>query len=251
MGRGAQTEPAGSGLDPETQAAIDAVASYNPDASAAVTPIGVPADYRAPTRSFPSPYDSRYGRRSEPAPLYYPNDVLKPTTWTRDQRLGWQLQLANAGVLSSEDWAPGSWGQTTQTAYREVLAYANQNGMTKEEAIRHLAANPTLKMLRGAMKGSGGGGGSGRSVTLANPQDLQAVANEVAPKTIGRKFTQAELDSFVKSFHGAQGGGNPPQMDVAAEAQARQVDPTAATARDKVGVFDVALRMMSGGGGGG
>jgi hypothetical protein len=48
--------------------------------------------------------------------------------------------------------------------------------------------------------GGGGGGGSVDTIRLTNPDDLKAVANQVAQQRLGRFLSDDELNRFVSSF---------------------------------------------------
>ena len=100
------------------------------------------------------------------------------------------------------------------------------------------------------------------SPVVTNPLDIRDTAQSVATKTLGRKFSDAELARFVSVYQqmetGAQhqdytaqtAGGTTtkqPGLEAAAEAQARNVAPVEAGAHDIAGAFDMFTQMLGGG----
>ena len=154
-----------------------------------------------------------------------------------------QSQLIAAGELAEDNTRFGVWDDTSANAYGRVLAMANSWGVSAQQALAYLVNNPTPAMLKRAA----GAKAPTRRIRLTNANDLQAVANEVAPRTIGRRFTDAELKKFVASYHSAERGETAGDPSVAAENVAQEVAPTEASARDLVDVYQGFLKMVTGG----
>jgi hypothetical protein len=85
--------------------------------------------------------------------------------------------------------------------------------------------------------------------------DIRSVAHEIARRTLGRRFTEEEVDKFVQSYQATQvqaqqaGGGvseQAPSADVAAEQYAMQVAPTEAQGYKFLGKVDSFMNMMRG-----
>lgn len=132
---------------------------------------------------------------------------------------------------------------------------------------------PVMDLIeeRKAMYGTQGGVGAAKaseakgaqapfSPTVANPLTLVEVAQKAAETTLGRGFSQAELDRFVKNYQGMQihaqqgaydtsiSGGTStaaPDPTAAANAAARQSAPTEAYANDLMNVYDKALSFLT------
>jgi len=84
---------------------------------------------------------------------------------------------------------------------------------------------------------------------VTSPDDLRSVADQVAQRTLGRKFTSQELNQFVQSYQQQEltyqqqmeGSGvvtTAPTVSTAAETFAERVAPTEANAYKFLGFFD-------------
>jgi len=219
------------------------------------TPIGVEAGYAAPRYPGPGTYDwhrgpggalstgdvnifghpyvtTMFGDGAEWGPLDSP-DVI-----------GLQSRLIEAGLLSVRSVRPGVWDQSSASAYRKVLELANRYGATVNDVFSMLLANPEYSSGSGG-GGHGGGGGGGR--LPANEDDLKALANQVAPTIIGRRFDDAEMAQWIGSWRAVE-QGNPPQADVAAESSARAQVPVEAGAHDLANTYGQFLKVIGGAG---
>jgi hypothetical protein len=168
-----------------------------------------------------------------------------------------QAALYRAGVFTSEDqFTLGRWDDTSKTAYRKLLSYANESGLDEQAALSQWAqlqaADPT---------GSGARRRAPLAVTLPNPLDVAAIANDVAPKRIGRKLTDQELNNFTvwfqqqeaaeqeKNYNAAETGGTTvaaPSLASAAEAEAERLDPTGAQEMDLLGLNNTIMEYLRG-----
>lgn len=98
------------------------------------------------------------------------------------------------------------------------------------------------------------------SATVANPLTLTEVAQKAAEATLGRGFSQGELNRFVKSYQSLQVNAQRSEYDTAisggtataapdptalAAQQARQSAPTEAYANDLMNVYDKALAILT------
>ena len=123
------------------------------------------------------------------------------------------------------------------------LDYSNTIGYTSDRALRTM-----IKDVPSTTKASGGGGGGQRykpRINVSSPDDLKIVAKKVSMDTLGRAFTDAEANKFVKAYQAQEidyqrkeqksllsGGGDIavgiPSVDVAAEKFAQKSAPTEA-----------------------
>lgn len=127
------------------------------------------------------------------------------------------------------------------SAFQNLLEYASAGGVTMERALNELQQN-----VPDYNKSSRGGGG-GVTARVTSPEDLKAVAKQVAQNTLGRSFTDAEANQFVaayqsqeKAYQNTVGGVavQAPAADVAAESFAKQVAPTEANGYKYLGYMN-------------
>lgn len=166
------------------------------------TYFGVPNDYQPPdqlqhqqVRRDNYVFDVGVPAKS-PSPQYKPGDELK-LLQTPELVPQIQAQLVNAGLLNAKSVRPGVWDSSSQSAYKTVLGYANQNGITAQEALQILAGNPKL------------GSTSTRAANIiqeTNPIDIIATAQDSAQKLLGRQFTEAELQPLVAHYQALESG---------------------------------------------
>lgn len=125
---------------------------------------------------------------------------------------GMQQSLQDAGIISPTAVLPyGVWDATTANAMKQVLAVANQQGVTWEAAFESTVTN--------AISLTGGGylDDEGNLITapeaaakptpltlpqgyIMNPDDLAAIFQAVGQRTIGRKLSEQDVNKFVGDF---------------------------------------------------
>lgn len=132
------------------------------------------------------------------------------------------------------------------TALARVMQLANANGITYRNYLgQRLAGKQSVSS------------GSGRTYRTTNPDDLKAVARQVAQQTLGRGFTDEEADRFVRAFQAeeiaeqrrASGGGTMVQAasaDVAAEQFAEEQAPDEASAYKTLGYINKFFNAIGG-----
>jgi hypothetical protein len=121
------------------------------------------------------------------------------------------------------------------------LDYSNTIGYTSDRALRTM-----IKDIPSVTKAGGGGGQKYKPrINVSSPDDLKIVARKVSMDTLGRAFTDAEANKFVKAYQAQEidyqrkeqksllsGGGDIavgiPSADVAAEKFAQESAPTEA-----------------------
>jgi hypothetical protein len=162
-------------------------------------------------------------------PLTYNPKVDAPAVYS-------QMSPANRAVvlqvLYQKGLHPSTPGKfdSDVSAFQNLLEYASAGGITMERALNELQQNvPDYNK-----SGRGGGGVTAR---VTSPEDLKAVAKQVAQNTLGRSFTDVEANQFVaayqsqeKAYQNTAGGVavQTPGADVAAQSFAQQVAPTEA-----------------------
>jgi hypothetical protein len=162
-------------------------------------------------------------------PLTYNPKVDAPAVYS-------QMSPANRAVvlqvLYQKGLHPSTPGKfdSDVSAFQNLLEYAAAGGITMERALNELQQNvPDYN--------KSGRGGGGITARVTSPEDLKAVAKQVAQNTLGRSFTEVEANQFVtayqaqeKAYQNTAGGVavQTPGADVAAESFAQQVAPTEA-----------------------
>lgn len=171
-------------------------------------------------------------------PFYYNNDYDPGTVYaglTPGKRAEVLQTLNDKGFYRSGK--PGDFASDLN-AISTALEYANIYGISFDRAINEIGAN---------IPSQGGGGGAGAvRYRVSNPDEVKMVARQVSQDTLGREFTQDELDRFAASFRqqelgyqqSAVGGGvvtESPSAQMAAQTFAQQVAPTEANAYKYLG----------------
>lgn len=162
-------------------------------------------------------------------PLTYNPKVDAPAVYS-------QMSPANRAVvlqvLYQKGLHPSTPGKfdSDVSAFQNLLEYAAAGGITMERALNELQQNvPDYN--------KSGRGGGGITARVTSPEDLKAVAKQVAQNTLGRSFTDDEANQFVaayqaqeKAYQNTAGGVavQTPGADVAAQSFAQQVAPTEA-----------------------
>lgn len=191
-------------------------------------PLGVDRDYTAMVQarygsnwqypylmSRPMTAGSAY-REREQGPRYFDGDEFKPGNWGSDAIVSMQQALVVAGFLPADSkFRLGDWRGPTVDAYRELLEYANQHGLTEEAALRMAAESGGGG---GAKVGGGEAGGfhidpnTGELVpnefvprealplNLPSREDLQRTVRNVVSTSLGVGWDRHEIDRMVDLF---------------------------------------------------
>ena len=200
--------------------------------------------------------DSPYTTARRPAPgarplgsgpngAYTERDVLRYGNLTPEAIFDMKARLVAAGYLDPEKLGtPGLWDTASANAAGNAMADSNVARVGVDMMLRSRAENPP----EGGYWPDNGVKSRGQQLLEAlNDDDVRAMANEIAPRTIGRRFDDAELAQFVASYRGMVGGGNPPTMEVAAEVYAEKAAPQEAEAARLLDVFNSFLSVAGGG----
>lgn len=140
---------------------------------------------------------------------YFEGYQYQPYDWGADQVSGLQAQLKAAGLI--DGYNAGVWAPEDANAYAKVLAWANANGVSWEEALSGLVDTGSLR---------GKGSGSGLGPAPITDDDVRAIANKTAQSVIGRALREDEMANFMPAFRSSYYSGTSPAT--AAETTVRQ-----------------------------
>lgn len=202
-------------------------------------PIGVGADYKPEFQ----------GLTQDPAQTkvrYYGGDEREQVAgMSAEDRAELQLTLRDLGLIGPETRIRlGVWDDTSASAFRQVLAWANTRGIGWRAALVDMGNSAALGEL----------GGSEREAPLPeNSIDVQALGRESAREVLGRGLSDQEKAQFEQRFRSMEAPYlndsatvKPPDPEEWARQQARAIDPVRADSRSAVKVAGVISRMMGG-----
>lgn len=207
--------------------------------------IGVPDGYMAAGTSPSTAFSDHLGTATHTAlptglpPQYPKGSELSLRGMSPEAVARIQQGLALTGLIGpSTRYHLGVADPTTVSSYRTLLGYANQGGITAEEALQQLIANPIVK--------GDGSSGSGTAapvyqtrtdvVNLQDPATLRAAAHAAFKETTGRgrrvddKKVQQFVDAFTRQQAAVQEKVN--QVQDTTEASYRARAATAAAGGD-------------------
>lgn len=250
--QGAPTEP---GTAP-VPAAAPAAATAPLTGDLGATPAGMPTFQGGtstsktfggiPTSQFPTSittpgYDqTKYGHRGDQTsgttiPAYHDGDQWLPLQeHNPDAVRQIQTQLVEAGLIQAQKVHFGIWDKYSADAYAKVLASANTMGVNAATALDNFVASSTSALPN----------------KIANPDDLAAMAQQVAQNTLGRNLNPAELATFTTALQAAYSGeAAPPQTAAGLGQLGQQVltkeKPNEAAASSLHAVSQRALQVLS------
>lgn len=177
-------------------------------------PIGVPRGYLGPGAVRPQTGDPRFtagglggfSRELVQQP-YTQIGSLEIHGWeeaeVKSLQRVFQLLGPPFGFSARQRFIPGVADPPTTTAWRRLLGFANEKGLSWREAIQKLYDVG----LREGVLGGGGAGGRRRAplvVKLSNPDDIKRAAQLVAQKTVGKDLPENVLSGIVTDFHAGE-----------------------------------------------
>lgn len=180
--------------------------------------IGVPDDYATPGKrrvmgiadvAMPGAYDS---------PRYVDGAQYEPNSMPGPKIADLQRELAAAGLLKGK-YRNGVWDDKSVKAYEELLSYANQSGVTWDEALRRYVAT-------GGEAGEGGGKAP-LVKRVSNPDDLKAILETVTTATIGRRLSDAQMQHLVAEYQAAEMAEQDEEYDLAERGGVMTAAPSA------------------------
>lgn len=120
-------------------------------------------------------------------PRYFTSDVDALGASSSGKIASWQSRLNLAGLLGN-NFALGTVDNQTRSAYSEILAIANREGVTDEEALAMVMQRRTS------------GGGSVQRYRLTNPTDIKVAIRAIAQDALGRGLDDGDVNRLVKLF---------------------------------------------------
>lgn len=259
---GGSDDPLGIGDIPE----------YNPDTA---SPIGVPSDYSTRPYSDISPrqrdimagYGMDVPERGKQTSVssgkggddkwpYFDGDEYFPGQLAPESIAALQRQMAQLGLLPpNARFRLGVWDATSQKAYRALLAYANQQGMSYKQALNHFSstgANFTVDEF-GNIVPMGDAGSEPLPTRTTDPEELRLVFRKAVIDTLGQGWDDSKIDSMVRSYNDIEvkqqlaaydaelTGGNVvsvPSPEAFAVTQATTEDPAGAQGEEMLGFME-------------
>lgn len=206
------------------------------------TPIGVGSDY---TPEFT-------GLTQDPAQTkvryYSGHERTEVANLSPEDRAELQLTLRSLGLIGPKTKIQlGLWDDTSATAFRQVLGWANTKGIGWRAALADMEQTASLGSLGSV------GGEEAAAALPANPLDVRALGRKAGTEVLGRGLTDAERATFEQKFRAMESGQiagtaafDAPDPNVFAEEQVRALDPVKADSRSAVKVAGVISRMLGG-----
>lgn len=165
-----------------------------------------------------------------------------------------QQSLVAGGFMGKNpQYVPNAPDKKTFAVWNDILKQSMRSGKTPQDII-NAAINDNGGLEEGLKKYGGPAPGTIADIHLTHPDDIRMVAKQVSTKTLGRGWSNEQLDHFVKTYQSMQtqagqasrGSGatvvNAPDIGAAAEAEARRQDPTAAGAADADNIMQMVMQ---------
>jgi hypothetical protein len=135
-------------------------------------------------------------------PRYRMGDEMEPRSYSAEMIARLQQQLAAAGLIGPETrFRVGVWDSTSVNAYKNLLGYANQGGISREDALQALLTAPQARGAEGIL-----GGTAPRfeqrlnAYEFTDPARVRQTAEAAFQAALGRKPKKDELDTFVQTW---------------------------------------------------
>lgn len=139
-------------------------------------------------------------------PRYQTGAELEPRGYSPENIAVLQQNLAAAGLIGPQTkFRLGVWDAPSVSAYRQLLTYANQGGLSREDALAELLTSPLVDP-----SGSGSSGRQTRTdvVSVEHPDTIRAAAHAAfkAATGRGRAVNDKTIEKFVAAFQAQQIG---------------------------------------------
>lgn len=125
-----------------------------------------------------------------------------------EQRAEIQQAMLDRGLYSSAKprIALGAWDNDSATAFKQVLAYANAQGIPWNMALKNMPKMDTGADAAGGVKygPQAPHAYTAFTATLTNPTDLKAVIKAGARSVLGRTLDDSEVSAFVGNYQSAE-----------------------------------------------
>lgn len=102
---------------------------------------------------------------------------------------------ARLEALGLSNYTPGIWDPNSQAVFKSLLATANANGMTWEEALAQIEASGGLKDATPKAP---------LQIQLTNPDDIRAMIQSGAQQVFGKYLSEADVNKFIASYQQQQ-----------------------------------------------
>lgn len=214
-------------------------------------PFGVPDDYTVTAPNRVGMTADALSRSTTTPPRYWTGDQ---NTLVRDlspeDRGTLQVMMRQIGLISpTARLANGTWDTTSANAFKEILTWANVNGVTWREALQDMLSNSEQF---GALEPQGGD-----LPKVSNPEDIKTVLRDTFREKVGSGLIdEAKLDAMVKAYQGEeltaqnQTSGTivrPMDPQVFADQQAQLYDKTGYDSTKVADRFDRIAALLGGG----
>jgi hypothetical protein len=201
-----------------------------------------------------------FTREKKTGARYFEQDTLGPLRWSPEQRADIQRVLHGMGLYGDAKIKLGSWTAKDQAVYAELLASANEEGLTWYEMLAQWKRRPPEDLL--AEIEEAGGGTKRPPIQVTNPLDIMQTAKAVSQGLIGavdRGFVEGTVSPYqgvetasqnaAYSLGEAGSGGtyaSPPSVEAFAEDRLRRTDPIEVDGYQFVNQFESFMQMLGG-----
>lgn len=189
---------------------------------------------------------------------YYEQDTLGPLRWSPEQRADLQRVLHGIGIYGDAKIKLGSWTAKDQAAYAELLASANEEGLTWHEMLAQWKRHPPEDILA-ELKDSGAVS-KRPTIQVTNPLDIMQTAKDVSRNLTG-EVDRGFVEGTVGPYQGAEtasqnaaysvgeagNGGtvaSPPSVEAFADDRLRRTDPIEVDGYQFLGQFQSLMSML-------
>lgn len=167
--------------------------------------LGVPEGYAAPGRVPASPIQADRVASYPQMPRYTEAHILGPRFYAAEDIARLQAEMARIGLYGKKPrYLNGKWDEFSQAAYEKVLIYANQGGITKDQALTELADSGVENLFADEVAFTGTKRQRDKRVDLTNPQEARTRLRAVLREELGRSPSRAEYEQFVAALSGAE-----------------------------------------------
>lgn len=239
------------------------------------TPIGVQPGFQVRPWGGVRPYGVGTGNIE---PRYFADDDYLPANYTPSVIAKMQRDMASVGLFDANaTLISGDWGEESATAFRRLLAYANQHGMSWTVAIGHLRSQLQNAAPTGAATMAGAGGRfridrNGNLVDINAPTEREPlVIQQTDPRTVNillrelsmnllgqalspdqiadmtAAYNQMELQRQQEAYNAQVTGGtvlNIPSPEAYGQAQIEQQFPEQVATNTGMNYLSEAMRML-------
>lgn len=187
--------------------------------------IGVPEDYPIPG-AVPKPGQSPIGNygttgmvfggeKPTPTGRYMDGDEFIPANYDANTIYQLQVEMAKAGLLTS-NFPHGVWDPSTMGAYRDLLAMANAQGVTAEQALAQAVSATNALGYETSPRAP-------LVIRQTDPGTLRQVFRKSMIDLTGVGVNQEQINNMVASYH---------QMESQRQQSAYDTEPEGGTVTD-------------------